>query len=109
MQGSSNITHTEYFAAKTVTQGPFGEGLPDLAPPSLSCAPCAHDRGVGGEALLWEAPGGAPGCQRAGDCLPRGGLCDHAAGMRDAGGGESLLEGRMQEQEGPCWRRGQEE
>lgn len=36
---SSNNTHTEYFAAKTVTQGHFGEGLLDLAPPSLSSAP----------------------------------------------------------------------
>uniref|UniRef100_A0A803VGN5 Uncharacterized protein n=1 Tax=Ficedula albicollis TaxID=59894 RepID=A0A803VGN5_FICAL len=107
---SSNNTHTECLAATTVTQGPSGEGLFGLSPLSLSSVPSARHRGVGGEALLWEAPGGAPGCQRAGDRLPSGGLCDHAAGMWDAGGGGSemwdaggggfLLEGGMQEEVG---------
>lgn len=57
------------------------------SPPSLT--PSACHRGMDGKALLWEAPGGAPGRQRAGDRLPRGGMCDDAPGVRHAGGGGS--------------------
>lgn len=51
----------------------------------LSCSPLP--RGLGGEAFLWEAPGGAPDDQWPRDRLPYRGVCDHAAGVWDAGGG----------------------
>lgn len=91
---SSNKTHTEYFAAKTVTQGPFGDGLLDLAPHPPPLPPLTVT-----EAWMEKPSFGKP-------------LEEHLAvsGREIAFPVEAcvtmLLECGMQEEVGPCWKGG---
>lgn len=91
---SSNITHTEYFAAKTVTQGPFGEGCQIWHHPPSPVPPVPVT-----EAWVEKPSFGKP-------------LEEHLAvsGREIAFPVEAcvtmLLECGMQEEVSPCWKEG---
>lgn len=71
-------------------KGRFPAGV-TCADPSFA-PPAPNLQRPGWRSFLWEAPGGAPHDQRPGDRLPHRGVCDDAAGVRDAGGGNAWVQ-----------------